>query len=703
MTSGRVGIRRLAVSAPYRAAASVRAPHFALRACTEETRPVEVHTVAVAFQRSRLAWGLALLSAVLTAAALVLRMHDGMGWRELLDADPGLPALMALTFPVLAALLLARSPENRLAWVFSAAGASRGAALAAEAWARHDYDAGGSWPWPDEMAFVALAMIFVAPLLAPLNVMWFPDGRVPDGRPRWRVAQGLVLVSAAALLVFLSQAWTLRGVNLIDDSPSPGGLVDVALALFVISTVGGVLAGFGAVVSRMRGRDRIVRQQVKWYLYGAGAALVLNLAGDVLPSASALNLIGTLLFEAAILVAVRRYDLWDIDRILNRTVVYGLLTTALAAIYTGTVLGLGLLLGELSFGRSVSVAAATLAAAFVAAPARRELQDRVNRRFDRRTYDAVQRVRQYADRAAVAPPAPGELEHLLRDVLRDPDLRLLFRGQDGHLVDARGNGVGTPSGAVTSLRSAAGELALLVHRAFPADEHGLFASVRRAAMSAVAQARLQAELLVQVTVVERSRRRIVEAGDAERRRVERDLHDGAQQRLVALAMKLRSEQRRHASQLGPQADQIIDMGVSEIRGSIEDLRALAAGLLPGSLVSEGLGPALGELVARQPDPVRCLQRLDHRHAPEIEATAWFVAAEGLANSLKHAAGSSISIEATCDGQRLQITVRDDGPGGADGGAGLTGLNDRVQACAGSLDVDSPLGAGTRLTAVLPCG
>jgi signal transduction histidine kinase len=643
------------------------------------------------------------LSAVVTAAALVVGIHDGMRWRELLDADPGLQVFMALTFPALGALLLARAPENRLGWVFIAAGLARGPALLAKNWALHDYRAGGTLPLADEMAFVALALLFVAPLLAPLMVLWFPDGHLPDDRKRWRLAQGLVVLSAAALLVFLSQAWSLRGPALIDDSPPPGGLVAIALAVFLAGTVAGVLAGLAAVISRLRGQDRVVRQQVKWYLYGAGAALALNLAGDLLPHMGWLNLIGTLAFEAAILVAVRRYGLWDIDRILNRTVVYGLLTVTLATIYIGTVLGLGLLLGELSLGRSISVAAATLAAAILAAPARHELQSRVDRRFDRRTYDAVQRITDYADKASVAPPAPGELERLLRDVLRDPDLRLLFRCQDGDLVDARGSTVGEPQAAATSLRGGEGELALLMHRAFDGYEDGLFASVRRAAMRAVAQARLQAELRVQVTVVEQSRRRIVEAGDAERRRVERDLHDGAQQRLVALAMTLRSEQRRHAPHLGPQADHIIDLSVSEIRGSVEDLRALAAGLIPGSLVSEGLGPALDELIARQPDPVQCVQHIGHRHAPEIEATAWFVAAEGLANSLKHASGSCVSIDASCDGHRLQITVHDDGPGGAHDGPGLTGLNDRVQACAGSLAVDSAPGAGTRVTAVLPCG
>ncbi len=168
-------------------------------------------------------------------------------------------------------------------------------------------------------------------------------------------------------------------------------------------------------------------------------------------------------------------------------------------------------------------------------------------------------------------------------------------------------------------------------------------------------------------------------------------------------MKLRSEQRRHADQLGPHADRIIDLGVSEISGSVEDLRALASGLMPGSLVSEGLGPALGELADRQPDPVECVRDLDHRHAPEIEATAWFVAAEGLANSLKHATGSRVNIDARCDGLRLMVSVSDNGPGGACAGPGLTGLEDRVQACEGTLEVDSPAGAGTRLTAVLPCG
>jgi signal transduction histidine kinase len=100
--------------------------------------------------------------------------------------------------------------------------------------------------------------------------------------------------------------------------------------------------------------------------------------------------------------------------------------------------------------------------------------------------------------------------------------------------------------------------------------------------------------------------------------------------------------------------------------------------------------------------VRFVRRLDHRHPAEVESTAWFVAAEGLANSMKHAAGSAVSVDAACDGHLLRICVQDDGPGGAGTGPGLTGLCDRVRACAGTLEIDSPPGAGTRLTAVLPC-
>lgn len=653
-------------------------------------------------ERSAVAWGLAALSGGLTVCAVALEVRDGLSWHGLLEVQPGLQALMAVTFPVLGALVLTSAPNNRLAWVFTAIGLSRGVGLFARAWAVHGYQFQPDWPLSHAMAFLSVGMLFIAPVLVPLSLLWFPGGSLPEQGKRWRMAYVCVLISTAGLLVLLCSAWSLTGTSLLDNSPATG-LVALSMAVLLMGTVVGVGAGLVSVLIRLRGENRVVRQQVKWYLFGAIAAIVLNGLGDVLPALGPVNLIGTLAYEIAILVAVRRYALWEIDGILNRTVVYGLLTMTVAGLYGGTALGLGLVLGELRVGNSASVAAATLVSAVVAAPLRRQFQSRVDRRFDRRTYAAVRRVAAYSDAISVAAPRPGELEQLLQSVLADPNLQLLFRRQDGVLIDASGGLVPDPKGGTTAFREAGGEVAVMSHRSFAPHELALLTSVQRAAAGAVAVARLQAELRVQVTMVEESRRRIVEAADAERRSVERDLHDGAQQRLVALAMTLRSEQRRHAPEIGPAAERIIDFGVAEIRGSVEDLRALAAGLMPGSLVSEGLAAALRELADRQPDPVRSVHHLDHRHAPDIEAAAWFVAAEGLANSLKHAPGATVSINAECDGHRLQISVRDDGPGGAHRGSGLTGLEDRVRACAGTLLLNSKPGLGTQLAVGLPCG
>ena len=238
----------------------------------------------------------------------------------------------------------------------------------------------------------------------------------------------------------------------------------------------------------------------------------------------------------------------------------------------------------------------------------------------------------------------------------------------------------------------------------PPYEAGLLDEVLTAAALPLEHAHLQAQLRVQLAAVEASRTRIVEAADAERRRIERNLHDGAQQRLVALAARLRSEQRRLGTALDPGMVPLLDLTVDELRDAVSDLRTLAQGLLPAALASEGLGPALRELVDRQPAAVRLLEVPEHRHRPALEATGWFVAAEGLANAVKHAPGAQITVSAQCLGGGLRIAVADDGPGGVtiEGGSGLRGLADRVDASGGRFTVTSPPGGGTSLCAVLPC-
>jgi signal transduction histidine kinase len=195
--------------------------------------------------------------------------------------------------------------------------------------------------------------------------------------------------------------------------------------------------------------------------------------------------------------------------------------------------------------------------------------------------------------------------------------------------------------------------------------------------------------------------RIVAAADAERRRIERDLHDGAQQRLVTLALELRAAQGR----LGPEGERLVASAVAQLRDAVDELRALARGVHPAILTENGLSAALESLAIRAPIPVVVDSAPPGRLAADVEAAAYFVASEGLANVVKHAGASRVTIGARQEDGRLVVEVADDGVGGAAlaGGSGLRGLADRVEALGGGLSVESPRGGGTRLRAELPCG
>jgi signal transduction histidine kinase len=655
-------------------------------------------------------WLLAVLSAVCAVAAVALLAHDGASWRQLSTGRVGFSAVMALSYPLVGAALRARRPDNRLGTVLLATGFSRGVALAAFAWAGGLHASQFGRPGADTATWLGFGLPFVALVLAPLSLLWFPDGQLPDARRRWVVAQSTVWLALCALVVLMALAWRYRGPALADDSPVPGGLQGRlllgALITCIVASVGGLAGGIASLVSRWRSQRGAVREQLKWYLTGAAAAILLNVAGDVIDGASVLNLLGTIVFVGSILIAVVRHDLWDIDRILNRTVVYGALSGVLITVYVGCVLALGLLLNELSRGSGIAVAASTLAAVSIGGSARRSLQRRVDRRFDRRTFDAVARIEQHVASTALQLPAPGETEALLRAVLRHAELRVVYRCRDGQLVDHAGLPVSDVSVLglhTTTVGDSPREVAILVHGVLDAADAALWKAVVRSATPCLAQCRLQAEVLVHLAEVQHSRRRVVEASDAERRRVERNLHDGAQQRLVSLALRLRTEKRRHARALGPEAQRIIEETVKELRGSVEDLRDLAAGLLPGSLVSEGLGAALQEMALRHPHRVQVQNTLDHRHSHTLDEVAWFVATEGMANAVKHAGDAQVSIEVSCGEGSLTLAVRDDGRGGAIEGAGLTGLQDRVRASSGMLALHSPIGHGTTLRVTLPCG
>jgi signal transduction histidine kinase len=302
----------------------------------------------------------------------------------------------------------------------------------------------------------------------------------------------------------------------------------------------------------------------------------------------------------------------------------------------------------------------------------------------------------------------GELRARLAHTLGDPSLEVLYarEGLDGW-VDTSGQQRSVPDAAsdqrarmVTVVERDSQPLAALIHD--PALDPGLVRAAAAAAGMAIENERLQAEVRAQLEEVRASRQRIVEAGDAERRRVERNLHDGAQQRMATLALSLAMLRDRAGGD--PSMAAALDQAAAELRQAIGELRELARGIHPAILIEEGLAAAVEALADRSALPVRVYADFDARLPGPIEATAYFVVAESLANVTKHARAAGARVELSrCDGT-LRVEVTDDGMGGADAGcgSGLRGLEDRVAAVRGSFQVKNLPGGGTRVLAEIPC-
>jgi signal transduction histidine kinase len=333
------------------------------------------------------------------------------------------------------------------------------------------------------------------------------------------------------------------------------------------------------------------------------------------------------------------------------------------------------------------------------------VQDGVDRRFNRARYEGLRRVERFLDDLRGGRAAPEDAGAVLADALGDPGLELRYWLPESHAyADARGRPVADRPGdgrARLPVLRAGAPLAMVVHDPALDERPDLRASVVEAAGLAIEIARLRVELRRQLDEVRESRARIVAAGDAERRRIERDLHDGAQQRLVSVGLALRHVQHELGASANG-ASSSLDGAVDEIGHAITDLRELARGVRPAQL-DDGLAPALRELGGRSPIAVE-VHATPERFPAGVEAAAYFVACEGLTNAVKHAAASKAVVRSGREGGRLVIRISDDGAGGADLGlgSGLTGLADRVQSHGGTLTVDSPRGRGTTLTADFPC-
>jgi signal transduction histidine kinase len=631
--------------------------------------------------------------ASLTVLAAVVIVAAGLG-SDRDDAAFAPLLLIGILTPAFVGLFVAlRRPGNRVAWILQLGALSVAVVLLASVVASAEGETTlGLWaatvaaPWP-VLFLWPLALAFV-----------FPDGKLPS--PRWRPVAWAAFVDGAGIVLLL----IFGDTHLIDDrevrNPLPHlpGWLEPVFWVFWAGLLVSLFAGAAAMRARYTAGDELERRQVLWLAYGALLIPVwlagTSLLSRLVPATQFADGVTLTLLQAwpavAVAVAITRHGLYSIDRLVNRTLVYAALTALLVATYALV----SLLIGQVVGDSKLTASLATIAAALAFLPLRDRLQGIVDRRFSRRRFEAARRLRDFLDEVRDGHAEPEDVGAVIALALGDHDALLVFGlPETGTYADRNGRAVELPDDGRE--RSVIGrDLGVLLHAPAPPD---LVRSVLAAAAVPVELARLRVELRLQLAEVESSRARIAQAGYEERRRLERDLHDGVQQRLVTLGIVLRRLQRslpREAQMLVP----ALDAAVDEVAASIADLRTIAAGVRPPRL-DEGLAAALADLARGAAIPVD-VEATPDRAPPEIEATAYFVACEALTNAVKHAAPSRVVVEtARVDGV-LRMTIADDGIGGA---VALPGMHDRVAAQGGTLAITSPPGAGTRIAVELPCG
>jgi signal transduction histidine kinase len=639
---------------------------------------------------------------------------------EVLAGSEGDPAWVAvawvsamLSSTAVGVVLSLRCPRNPIGWLLLASGLVLTVAAVADTFIFYAVLAepgalpGGEWAvlWSER----AWPLLF-APAAA---IAWtFPDGHLPS--PRWRPA---AIAGCASFAVFTVMSFVCsmpyRDELAHVTSPLPqlsGPVFELAFAICGLGALATLVTGTVALRARFIRATPVERLQLKWLAYATAlvpVTVVICVVEGVFigktGTATVIAIVTTMTaLPAAIGVAITRYRLYEIDRLINRTLLYVTLTAGLAVAFAAVTLGLGLAIGS---GSMLPTAAATLVVVLLFGPLRSRTQRLVDRRFDRARYEGLQTIHRFLEDLRAGDASPEATGAVLGRALGDPALELIFSLPGSDLqIDASGSpvadGPAREGRSVTPVRRGDLPLATLVHAVSLDERPDLLHSVIEAAGLAIEIARLRVEVRHQLAEVEASRTRIVMAGYEERRRLERDLHDGAQQRLVSLGLALRHIQSE-LPEASPQA-RSLDAVVAALAEAIDELRELARGVRPAGL-DDGLAPALRELAARS--PLRAtVEATDERFPAPVETAAYFVASEALANAAKHARASSVMVRAARRNGSLVLSVRDDGVGGASPGvgSGLAGISDRVAALGGTVTVSSPTGTGTFVTAELPC-
>ena len=477
-------------------------------------------------------------------------------------------------------------------------------------------------------------------------VLAYPTGRLHSTATRVVIGLFLSLVAVRSIVRLathhLSTEYDLTDPAAVDRFVADQTFRDMAESLFRVGVAAIAIAVIVLAIARLRAESDLGRR-VAWPILLGGIAFAGAIVIDFITAASASSF------------AERRVA-WDLG-----TILFGV---------TGILVPIGFLLG-LTRSRLARGAVADLVVTLGDAPAGSQVRDIVARS------------------------------------LRDPSLELVYPTADGDVyLDRNGDTITLPTEggrrAVTRLDVGGRTIAALIHDAALVEQPELVRSVAAAAALALENERLAADVRAQLEEVRRSRARIVAAGDAERKRIERDIHDGAQQRLVTVALMLQMA-RNHAVGDDPDLDAALAAASAELEAALSELRQLARGLHPAVLTEEGLAAAVDALADRTPIPVT-LHATDRRFGPEVEATAYFVVAEALTNVVKHANATTAKVELVDRENTLVVEIADDGVGGAEGspGSGLAGLEDRVAAVGGTLAIRSRPGEGTTIVARIPC-
>ena len=638
-------------------------------------------------------------------------------------------------FATVGALLAWKRASNPIGWLLSAAGLSYAGGFAALSLADFRQTLALSH-WVGWIWLVGLGLTVFVLLL-------FPTGTLPSRRWRpvaWATAAGLaswVMGNAFAPTVITA------GTNLAVRNPI--GVGGPAGSLFRLLTVAGagliLAAGLGSIVSlvfRYRHARTVEREQLKWLAYAA-ALIVVALASEPFlerlagPGDAANNLQNGIstgsaaLIPIAIGVAIFRYHRCDIELVINRTLVYGSLATLITGVYVAIVVGVG---SAAQHQAQPNLGLPLLATAIVAVafqPVRERVQRLANRLVYGKRATPYEILSEFSARMA-GTTAAEDLPRMARilaegtgaaradvwlkvgDILRD-DASWPPGAPPFPSVGATPAGPPAVAGADRTLAVAhQGEMlgALSVSKRpgepLTPTEDKLLASLAAQAGLVLRNVGLRAELLARLEDIRASRQRLVAAQDEERRRIERNIHDGAQQQLVALAIKLNLTE----SLIGTDAEGEREL-LAELRqqavDAVEELRDLARGIYPPLLAGEGLAAALRAQARKSPLPISVTADGVRRYPQEVEAVAYFCVLEALRNVSKYASASRAQVRLTSAGDDLVFTVMDDGTGFDLGkrtyGTGLQGMIDRLSAIGGTLDVRTSPGADTIVAGRIP--